>query len=313
MGLMSVLTSFADHDDLSSCMSRRVPSLDLLFAFEAVAECKSFTLAAQRLCITQSAVSHQIRRLEGETGLTLLIRSPHYVQLTGAGVELLKSVKPALRDLEAAFSMRGQLPPEPLGVELESSFSMNWMTPRLAHFSELFPNIALKVNITSARVEFAGKTEIAIKWGHGHWPGFKASRLMELHVTPMCQPELASRLSNARSLAECILLHDRDHDGWTAWLELAGIADMAKRDGHIFGDTVVLWQAAALGNGVALCASEFAAQTVQRGELAVLFPDLLLKLPGAYYVLTRPDKILSPAAIAFSTWLAGEIDAFPLA
>ncbi len=294
-------------------MGSRIPSLDLLLAFEAVAECSSFTRAAERLRITQSAVSHQIRRLEAETGLTLLTRSPHHVELTGAGSELLKSVRPALRDLEAAFSGRGRVPREPLGVELESSFSMNWMTPRLARFSALFPDVALSINISNARVEFVGETEIAIKWGGGHWPGYQARYLMDLHLTPMCQPALAARLHDARALAGCTLLHDRDYDGWAAWLELAGIAGVARRDGHVFGDTVVLWQAAALGNGVALCALEFAEQTVQRGELAVPFPDLRYKLPGAYYVLTRPGRTLSPAATAFSGWLTGEIEAIAAA
>ncbi len=290
-------------------MRSRIPSLDLLLALEAVAECRSFTRAAERLRITQSAVSHQIRRLEAETDLTLLTRSPHRVELTGAGVALLNSVKPALRDLAAAFSARRRMPRESLGVELESSFSMNWMTPRLARFSALFPDIALNINISNARVEFVGETEIAIKWGGGHWPGYQSRYLMGLHLTPMCQPALAARLRDARALAGCTLLHDRDHDGWAAWLDLAGAADIARRDGHVFGDTVVLWQAAALGNGVALCALELAAQTVERGELAAPFPDLRLKLPGAYYVLTRPGRVLSPAAMAFSGWLAGEIEA----
>jgi LysR family glycine cleavage system transcriptional activator len=294
-------------------MPRSLPKLELLFTFKAVADHGSFTRAARALNQTQSAVSHQIRRLEEELGTALFYRSAHVVQLTDPGTGLLSAIVDPLKQLEAALEWAaGRRSRTRLAIELEPSFSANWLGPRLKKFARQHAGLELQLHLTIQRIDFSGQIELAVKWGTGHWPGFAAERLMQLHFTPMCSPALLAAGGRMRSPAELsrhTLLHDRNHAGWLAWLKMAAVAGFDARLGHVIDDTNVLTQAAIDGHGVALCALELTDRARRRRDLVAPFRDLTLVPEEAYYLLTRRGPRLSPPAQSFMRWLLDEAGA----
>jgi LysR family glycine cleavage system transcriptional activator len=286
-------------------MFLKIPDIELLCVLRVVAIEGSFTRAALSMNLTQSAISHRVKKLERELGKTLFLRDSHRVDLTDAGTELLKAISPPLDQLESIF---GQALPRrstrTLEIELESAFASNWLAPRLSSFTALHPDVRIQLNVSHRQLEFSGETELAIKWGKGSWRGYEVQQLMSSRLTPMCAPTLIreGRLKVPADLAHSVLLHDRDHLSWRKWARAAGLKNLATDQGHLFQDTLMLQQAAINGHGVALYPIELGQDALRRGNLAAPFPETTTVGPGSYFVITRP-RLLSRIALDFVTWL----------
>ncbi len=131
--------------EIYSCDAPKNPSTQALLAFEAAAHRGSFTLAAQDLSVSQSAVSHQILGLEQELDVSLFRRLPRQLELTDAGRSLLARVSPALDSLEAAMldlvSSKGEGGTLELGVV--PTFATKWLIPRMPSFLKAHPHVTL--------------------------------------------------------------------------------------------------------------------------------------------------------------------------
>ncbi|MET1027952.1 MAG: LysR substrate-binding domain-containing protein [Dongiaceae bacterium] len=284
--------------------------LDLLRSFEIVARRRNFTAAAKELGVTQAATSYQIKTLEQRIGFKLLERNLRDVTLTKEGRTLYPVVSQTLSELETTIEhLRAGRPQSGLAIELEPSFSANWLGPRLAGFWQQHPLVELELYHRRAPNTFGTDVDLAIRWGDGGWSNCVAERLLELSFTPMWSPKKlpqAKKLRRPADLATATLIHDIDRDGWRDWLTAAGVDTTIAQSGHLIDDTNVVVRAAIDGLGVALGPVELTRRHIDRGELVAGF-SLRIPTRNAYYLLWRKSTKTSPQATAFITWLKAEL------
>ncbi|MBN8986527.1 MAG: LysR family transcriptional regulator, partial [Rhizobiales bacterium] len=176
----------------TSAAHLRLPSLNGLRAFEAAARHLSFTAAATELNVTQTAVSHQIRRLEQELGIKLFVRQNRTIALTAEAQEYLPRIRAAFNDLRLATArLRQKDNDRVLTVSTLASLAAKWLLPRLVAFQETHPDIDVRITTSIELVDFnTGDVDAAIRYGRGNWPGLRADWLMADQMFPVCSPAL---------------------------------------------------------------------------------------------------------------------------
>src|SRR4051812_28573339 len=161
-------------------MTARLPSLNGLRAFEAAARHLSFTQAASELNVTQTAISHQIRRLEDELGIRLFVRQNRALALTPEAKNYLPGIRAAFNDLRLATDRllrRGD--GHGLAVSTLASLAARGLRPRLSTYQEAHPGMAVRLTPAPGLVDFKrGAVDAAIRYGRGLWPGLRADWLM---------------------------------------------------------------------------------------------------------------------------------------
>src|SRR2546430_10277627 len=193
-------------------MTARLPSLNGLRAFEAAARHLSFTQAASELNVTQTAISHQIKRLEQELGIRLFVRQNRALALTPEAKDYLPGVRAAFNDLRLATDrVLRKDNDHVLTVSTLASLAAKWLLPRLSAFQEAHPDIDVRITTSTGLVDFrSGDVDAAIRYGRGHWPGLRAAWLMADEMFPVCRPApLAGQrpLRKPDDLADHVLLH----------------------------------------------------------------------------------------------------------
>ena len=176
--------------------------LNALRAFEAAARHLSFTRAAEELCVTQAAVSHQVKGLEENLGLRLFRRLPRGLALTDEGLALLPVLEESFGRIGAALGrFEGGHYHAALTVGVVGTFALGWLLPRLAGFQAAHPFIDLRLLTNNNRVDLAGEgLDCAIRFGDGAWHGTEATRLLAAPLAPVCTPGLAARLRRPADL-----------------------------------------------------------------------------------------------------------------
>src|ERR1700720_1757252 len=197
---------------LSPGMTARLPSLNGLRAFEAAARHLSFTVAASELNVTQTAISHQIKRLEQELGIRLFVRQNRALALTPEAKDYLPGVRAAFNDLRLATDrVLRRDSDHVLTVSTLASLAAKWLLPRLSAFQEAHPGIDVRITTSTSLVDFkSGDVDAAIRYGRGHWPGFRAAWLMADDLFPVCSRALLTGekpLRGPKDLAHQTLLH----------------------------------------------------------------------------------------------------------
>ena len=294
-------------------MSRRLPPLNALRAFEAAARHLSFTRAAQELHVTQTAISHQIKGLEERLGVRLFRRLPRGLLLTEEAQRLLPPVRDAFDQIAAAVE---RLSAGGSGARLTVSvlppFAAKWLVPRLGRFRAAHPDLDLRIGATSELVDFArDDVDVGIRMGRGIYPGLRVERLFGESLVPVCSPELRAGphpLLRPRDLRHHVLLHDDDHADWELWLRLAGVSGVPPRRGPVFTDSALVVQAAAEGQGVALARRVLAAGDLAAGRLIQPF-DVSIPHDLAYYLVCPEATAEQPKIAAFRSWLLAEAQA----
>ena len=291
-------------------MTTRLPSLNGLRAFEAAARHLSFTAAASELNVTQTAISHQIRRLEEELGIRLFIRQNRSLTLTPQAREYLPGIRAAFNDLRLATDrLLRKDGDRVLTVSTLASMAAKWLLPRLASFQQAHPEIDVRITSSASLVDFRNDdVDAAIRYGRGHWPGVRADWLMAEELFPVCSPELlkgGKPLRCPEDLAHHTLLHTSGgyFDDWRLWLTAAGLpSDISKQPGASFDLTLMTVQAAIDGLGVALGRSTYVEGDIAKGRLVVPFKITLPSDAGFY--LVSPEGRAEPAKLsAFRQWL----------
>src|SRR5213083_2117619 len=192
-------------------MPRRLPPLNALKAFEAAARHESFTRAAEELCVTQGAVSHQVKALEAELGLKLFNRERQRLVITEAGRAYLVVVRDAFDRIgDGTERLLQRQRGGALTVTTSPDFAAKWLVHRLGRFAEAHPDIDLRVSATMHQVDFAREeVDLAVRHGDGNWAGLDVARLCSEQLFPVCAPKLMSgrnRITNAADLLKFPLL-----------------------------------------------------------------------------------------------------------
>lgn len=293
-------------------MARRLPPLNSLKCFEAAGRLLSFTRAAQELNVTQAAVSHQIKLIEGYLGVPLFARYPRKLALTDQGKSLLPDVTEAFDRMSNAINGLREEPSSKLvSVRLAPSFAAKWLSPRLKYFWLQYPEIDLCLYHAHPAVDFnREEIDIAVTYGKGDWPGVVADLILSLDFFPVCSPSFMSNdkpLSDINNLKYYTLLHDANYECWVDWLKLANINEINAGKGTIIDDTNVLIQAAVDGQGVALGSTTFVQDLLDSGKLIKPF-DITLENEFAYYIVCPEAHLKNPSVLAFKNWLLELVD-----
>jgi len=288
----------------------RLPSLNGLRAFEAAARHLSFTLAAAELNVTQTAISHQIKRLEQELGVKLFLRQNRALALTPQARDYLPGIRAAFNDLRLATDrLLRKDNDRVLTVSTLSSLAAKWLLPRLSAFQEAHPGIDVRITTSTALVDFAkDDVDAAIRYGRGRWPGLRADWLMADQLFPVCSPALLTGgrpLACPQDLAEHTLLHTSGgyDDDWRLWLTAAGLPpDISKLPGLTFDMTFMTVQAAIDGLGVAIGRTSYVETDIAKGRLVVPF-KIALPDEWGFYLVSPLASADSPKLTAFRQWL----------
>jgi LysR family glycine cleavage system transcriptional activator len=295
-------------------MPARLPSLNGLRAFEAAARHLSFTLAAAELNVTQTAISHQIKRLEEELGLRLFVRKNRTLALTAKAKDYLPGVRAAFNDLRLATDrLLRKDEDNVLTVSTLASHAAKWLLPRLSAFQEAHPGIDVRITTSTSLVDFkSGDVDAAIRYGRGHWPGVRAQWLMADELFPVCSPALlnsAKPLRCPEDLAHCTLLHTSGgyDDDWRQWLTAAGLpTDISRQPGVSFDLIFMTVQAAMDGIGVAMGRTSYVQDDIAKGRLVVPFKIALPADAGFY--LVSPESSDDPQKLKlFRQWLLAAV------
>jgi LysR family glycine cleavage system transcriptional activator len=290
--------------------SGRLPSLNGLRAFEAAARHLSFTLAASELNVTQTAISHQIRRLEEELGIHLFVRRNRALALTAEAKDYLPGVRAAFNDLRLATDrLLRRDDDHVLTVSTLASLAAKWLLPRLSTFQESHPGIDVHITTSTSLVDFrAGDVDAAIRYGRGHWQGLRADWLMADELFPVCSPALLKGdkpLRCPEDLVHHTLLHSSGgyDDDWRLWLTAAGLpADISKQPGLSFDLIFLTVQAAIDGSGIAMGRTSYVRDDIAKGRLVVPF-EIALPADAGFYLVSPETKADPPKLTSFRQWL----------
>ena len=285
---------------------RRLPPLNALQVFETVARHRSFTRAAEELCVTQGAVSRQILALEDYYRFALFKRHPRGLTLTPEGETLLPAVKESFARIEEV-SLRLTRKQTDLALKVPTCV-MRWVLPRIMKFQSEHPDLELRITTTWRHdVDFDVEPfDAAIVYGSAPGPGVRALTLFDERLMPVCSPQLLADkpLACVADLARHTLLHPtRDHRDWKLWLARAGGEDV---DADV--DTLDLATNAAMqGFGVALGDATLAAEDIAAKRLVTPL-DCVVE-SGARYYLVCPDSATQVRKVEqFWAWLASHRD-----
>lgn len=291
-------------------MRPRLPPLNALKAFEAAARHESFTRAAEELCVTQGAVSHQVKALEGELAVKLFNRERQRLIITEAGRDYLVVVRDALDRI--AIGTERLLQRQNAGVLTVSTspdFAAKWLVHRLGHFAEAHPGIDLRVSATLHHVDFAREeVDLAVRHGDGNWPGLETLRLSPEQLFAVCSPKLLSgkrRISRLADIVKFPLIHMDSRSDWKNWLQEAGIDEAGVVHGPVLNRASMVIDAAINGQGIALARTTLAAWDLIHGHLARPFP-LSLPLSKTYWIICPKATANLPKIATFREWLLAE-------
>ena len=291
-------------------MPRRLPSLNGLKAFEAAARHESFTRAAEELCVTQGAISHQVKALESELGLKLFIRERQRLVITEAGRSYLEVVRDALDRIASGTERLLQRQNSGLlTVSTSPNFAAKWLVHRLGRFAEAHPGIDLRISAALHHIDFArDDIDMAIRHSDGQGNGLHVTRLCAETLIAVCSPTLLSgrnALRKPADLARQTLLHINDRSDWARWLEAAGAKNVDATRGPILNQASMALDAAVDGQGVALGRSALAAWDLMAGRLVRPF-ELSLPVPYAYWIVCPKATAKLPKITLFRDWLLAE-------
>ena len=290
-----------------------------LRTFEAVARRLSFRAAAEEQHLTQPAISRQIRALEEELGTALFLRGTRHVEITSAGLALLRSVEPLLLRLDSTVrQIRTAQRRQPVGVTTFASFASMWLLPRLQAFQALHPQADIRISATDSMAEF-DDPEIDMGLRHCHPndapPG--SVRLFDEVLTPVVSPALLQRLPlrSAADLAQHTLLEEDDHKpsaeyvSWHHWLRQNAPEGLEPRSWLHLNFTYQRIQAALAGQGVALARMPLTLEAIQRGDLVEPFGVAgRVVSPFAYWLVRWPQRQQRPVLSAFEDWVLAQAE-----
>jgi LysR family transcriptional regulator of beta-lactamase len=283
-------------------MDRPQLPLNALRAFEASARHLSFTRAGLELCVSQAAISHQIKGLEARLGATLFRRLPRGLALTDEGAALAPMLKDAFDRMGATLDrfVDGRFQ-EVLTLGVVGAFASGWLLPRLERFRLAHPGVDIRVLTNNNRVDLAGDgLDLAIRFGDGAWHGAEAVEVLTAPLSPACSLALAETLRGPEDLAGQTLLRSYRGLEWPTWFEAAGLACPRLR-GPLFDNSVVMAAAAAQGLGVALLPIALFDSEIAAERLVQPFP---IEIDVGRYWLTRlRSRAETPAMAAFRLWL----------
>ncbi len=292
----------------------QLPAIGNLITFEAAARTGSFTRAAEELSISQPAISHAMRELETELGVSLFERRHKGVEANDAGRYLLEQVSLGLTLIEQALrEVRTMTAAHQVTLAVSTATATWWLLPRVARFKQLHPEIELRCITTDSDLDLTReRIDLAITLGSGDFPKHRRWHFMDEEVFAVCSPAYLNRqgpIANVQALTGASLLHleerYRPRLGWSGWLARFGVALGRNKKLFRFNDYSVVLQAAIEGQGVALGWRHLVAPLLEQGLLVRPIPQSVTTDQPIYIVASRSGQ-LRDDAVFLRDWLMAQ-------
>jgi LysR family glycine cleavage system transcriptional activator len=271
----------------------RVFPLNSLRVFEAAARHLHLTKAADELCVTYSAVSHQIRSLERNLGVSLFDRSQKPMHLTPAGVRLSQALAESLSDINRVTrELSNTQISSKLNVSCAPSLALKWLVPSLKPFLDKYPGIQIQLYPETQMRNRNADIDLAIGYGEPQEiPGWRIVCTAHVDLTPVASRTLSGKVHSIQSPVDLLgytLLHEDDGAIWTRWLSVSGVQLSGKLPGLYLGRAHLALAGAVEGYGVAIIDPILGEKDIEAGTLVRLFAQTV-PMPHPYYLIA-PEK-----------------------
>ena len=297
-------------------MSRQfynLPSLNALATFEAVARHQSLTKAAAELGVTPGAVSRQIKLLESEIGISLLIRSHKKIHCNQNARELHESLKESFSNISATINnLSSQADNLSFSLGSTTAFSSLWLMPRLSQFWKQHPQIRINHILSENTNEAVNDTvDLSIRYDSGKQLSQNVILLFKDQIYPVCSPNLAKKYNTITapdqltSLPLLQLTHnDKSWTDWRSWLSHFNVKTPI-RELNSYNNYIIALQAARDDQGILLGWDRLVRPLIEQGKLVRLIDAAYLS-PGSYYLYWQKNNELNCAAQTFVKWLTDQ-------
>ncbi len=291
---------------------RKLPPLNALRAFEAAARHCNFTRAAEELCVTQAAVSHQVKLLEEYLGVPLFVRQANGLVTTARGEAYFNSISQAL-DLMFDATQQTSLESDKasLMIDCHPHFARSWLVPRLPRLHEACPELTVNLRVRPATesCDFAReKIDVAIRYGTS-WLGVISNHLFTPILFPVCSPALVARhggtLTMANLIEETFMIVASESDDWRRWFAGMGVLPSPRRNCVIFDSYALALEAAIEGQGVAIGRLPLVIDEMDAGRLVVPFSAAVEGVKAWHLIYANSAAFLGRVQ-RFKNWLMAE-------
>jgi LysR family glycine cleavage system transcriptional activator len=281
----------------------RIPPIQCLLTFEALARLRSVTQAAEELCVTPSAVSHRVKQLEQILGTKLFGRADF--SLTTEGSEYLAHVREGLAILERFPSAQSAPGKRKLRLAVTPTFARAILIPRLRQFTEAYPEIDLTLQVSIPLLDVVAEdADLMVRFGTGRYADVEHICLTRDEVTPLASPafvrehgpfETVADLEGARLLRSPL-------EPWRTWFAAHQQDWPEPVEGSQFNDIGLMCDAAAAGMGIGLVRLRLGAAWLENGSLVRLFTRNVPS-PHAHYLCWHTGAMDRWECAAFADWL----------
>ena len=286
----------------------RIPPIQCLLTFEALARLRSVTQASEELCVTPSAVSHRVRQLEQIIGTKLFGRADF--SLTTEGSEYLAHVREGLSTLQKFPTSSAAPGKRKLRLALTPTFARSVVIPRLREFTEAYPEIDLTMQVSIPLLDVVAEdADLTVRFGAGRYADLEYVCLSKDVVTPMASPAFVREhgpFETAQDLASQPLLRS-PLEPWRTWFAAHRLDWPEPVDGSQFNDIGLMCDAAAAGMGIALVRLKLGAPWLENGSLVRLGSSEVftgnVPSPHAHYLCWRTGMMDRWECAAFAEWL----------
>jgi LysR family glycine cleavage system transcriptional activator len=293
-------------------MSRSLPPLNAVRAFETASRHLSFSRAAEELGVTQGAVSKHVIALEDFIGAQVFIRSPTGLSLTQEGYTLMEALRPAFAMMTDAFSHYHRKPPRSsiCRIATLASFAGQHLVPRLPEFRARYPEIEIEF-ITSVRLVDLTREEadLAVRYGLGQYEGLVSSRLVKGMLMPVCSPSVyeSSGGDTEKLLANSRRLQTAGYNEWRDWSAATGIDITDTPPAYVIEDFLVCIKALLLGQGLGLLPRILVQDLVDSGEL-VQFSSGPISIDHTFHIAHTTASARRPFVQTVIDWLKSTVE-----
>ena len=285
----------------------KLPPMNALIAFDAIARHMSVMAAAKELHLSASAVSQQLAKLEQALGIYLFYRQPRRLVLTPEGDMYAQSVRHAIQHIaEATNRITDSTQKSSIAITTTSGFTTQWVLPHLPEFEQQFPDVDIQLNTDNRMVNLLTENfDFAIRHGSGIYPGLQTELLMDDPLIPVCSPQLLASNNGVNCAADLLqlpLLHDEQREDWRLWLKAMNVDTEHARSGPVFTNSNGVIQAALAGCGVALVRQALVVRELSRQQLLVPLPAPIAATL-AYYLVYDALALRQKINQQFRKWL----------
>ena len=281
----------------------RIPPIQCLLTFEALARLRSVTQASEELCVTPSAVSHRVKQLEQIIGTKLFGRADF--SLTTEGSEYLAHVRDGLATLQKFPSASAAPGKRKLRLAVTPTFSRSILIPRLRQFTDAYPEIDLTLQVSIPLLDVVAEdADLLVRFGAGRYADMEHVLLLKDEVTPLASPAFVREhgpFENAHDLQNLPLLRS-PLEPWRTWFAANGLDWPEPAEGSQFNDIGLMCDGAAAGMGVGLIRLKLGAHWLDNGSLVRLYPHNVPS-PHAHYLCWRTGAMDRWEVAAFAEWL----------